>query len=153
MNAITVEALRNQWNKNFWQICTCTASVGKNKNIYTWYQEWEKGVQMSLQARPIRASLFNKGWFQGELWTSSPTQFDPSVTLLNRVKVYNAVCTPTPIHRLCTQTFSPPQKTNTLLGIEPASPPPSRSPSRDVRATCHHQGLLSSSLKNNNDKL
>jgi len=46
------------WNKNFWKICTCTASVGKNKNIYTWYQEWEKCVQMSLQAWPIRASLF-----------------------------------------------------------------------------------------------
>ena len=45
---------------------------------------------------------------------------NPSVTLLNWVKVYNAVCTPTPIHRLCTQTFSPPQKTNVLLGIEPA---------------------------------
>ena len=41
-----------QWNKNFWQICTCTASVGKKKNIYTWYQEWEKWVQMSLQAWP-----------------------------------------------------------------------------------------------------
>ena len=57
---------------------------------------------------------------------------NPSVTLLNWVKVYNAVCTPTPIHRLCTQTFSPPQKTNALLGIEPAAPPPSWSPSRDV---------------------
>ena len=57
---------------------------------------------------------------------------NPSVTLLNWVKVYNAVCTPTPIHRLCTQTFSPPQKTNVLLGIEPAAPPPSQSPSRDV---------------------
>ena len=30
---------------------------------------------------------------------------NPSVTLLNWVEVYNAVCTPTPIHRLCTQTF------------------------------------------------
>ena len=57
---------------------------------------------------------------------------NPSVTLLNWVKVCNAVCTPTPIHRLCPQTFSPPQKTNALLGIEPAAPPPSRSPSRDV---------------------
>ena len=55
---------------------------------------------------------------------------NPSVTLLNWVKV--AVCTPTPIHRQCTQTFSPPQKTNALLGIEPAAPPPSQSPSRDV---------------------
>ena len=48
---------------------------------------------------------------------------NPSVTLLSWVKVYNAVCTPTPIHRLCTQTFSPPQKTNALLGIEPAVSP------------------------------
>ena len=54
------------------------------------------------------------------------------MTLLNWVKVYNAVCTPTPIHRLYTQTFSPPQKTNALPGIEPAAPPPSQSPSRDV---------------------
>ena len=56
-------------------------------------------------------------------------------------QVYNAVCTPTPIHRLCTQTFSPPQKTNVLLGIEPAAPPPSQSPSRNVnplhQSTCN----------------
>ena len=81
-----------------------------------------------------------KGWFQGELLTSSPTQFDPSVTLLNWMKVCNAVCTPTPIHRLCTQTFSPPQKTNALLGIEPAAPPPSQSPSRDVNPL--HQSTI-----------
>ena len=48
---------------------------------------------------------------------------NPSVTLLNWVKVYNVVCTTKPIHRLCTQTFSPPQKTNALPGIEPAAPP------------------------------
>ena len=56
---------------------------------------------------------------------------------LNWMKVYNAVCTPTPIHRLCTQTFSPPQKTNVLLGIEPVAPPPSQSPSRDVNPLHH----------------
>ena len=75
---------------------------------------------------------------------------NPSVTLLNWVKVYNAVCTPTPIHRLCTQTFSPPQKTNALLAIEPAAPPPSRSPSRDVSplhqsTTAHKKGSKSCS--------
>ena len=62
---------------------------------------------------------------------------NPSVTLLNWVKIYNAVCTPTPIHRLCTQTFSPLQKTNVLLGIEPAAPLPSQSPSRDVNPLHH----------------
>ena len=44
------------------------------------------------------------------------------------LKANNAARTPTPIHRLCTQTFSPPQKTNALLGIEPEAPPPSQSP-------------------------
>ena len=52
---------------------------------------------------------------------------------LNWVKVYNAVCTPTPIHRLCTQ------KTNALLGIEPAAPPRSRSP---VGIVIHFRNLL-----------
>ena len=65
-------------------------------------------------------------------WPALQHSLNPSVTLLNWVKVYNAVCTPTPIHRLCTQTFSPPQKTNALLGIEPAAPLPSQRPSRDV---------------------
>ena len=46
---------------------------------------------------------------------SNTVRINPSVTLLNWVKVYNAVCTPTPIHKLCTQTCSPPQKTNALL--------------------------------------
>ena len=73
-----------------------------------------------------------KRWFQGELLTSSPTQFEPFSDALNWVKANNAVCPPMPIHRLCTQTFSPPQKANALLGIKPAAPPPSQSPSRDV---------------------
>ena len=71
---------------------------------------------------------------------------NPSVTLLNWVKVCNAVCTPTPIHRLCTQTFSPPQKTNALLGIEPAAPPPSQSPSRDVNPL--HQSTTRTHVSN-----
>ena len=42
-------------------------------------------------------------------------------------------CVHTNAHtQACTQTFSPPQKTNVLLGIKPAAPPPSRSPSQDV---------------------
>ena len=73
-----------------------------------------------------------KDGFKVSFWPVLQHSLNPSVTLLNWVKLYNAVCTPTPIHRLCTQTFSPPQKTNVLLGIEPAAPPPSQSPSRDV---------------------
>ena len=68
--------------------------------------------------------------FQGELLTSSPTHsLSFSVKLLIWVKANNAVRTPTLIHRLCTQTFSPPQKPNALLGIKPAAPPPIQSPS------------------------
>ena len=44
--------------------------------------------------------------FQGELLTSSLTQFEP----LSKAAYLgeNAMRTPTLIHRLCTQTFSPP---------------------------------------------
>jgi len=74
-----------------------------------------------------------KDGFKVSFWPVVQHSLNPaSVTLLNWVKVYNAMCTPTPIHRLCTQTFSPPQKTNALPGIEPAATPPSQSPSRDV---------------------
>ena len=52
--------------------------------------------------------------------------------LLNWWKANNAVCTPKPIHRPYTQTFTPPEKQTPLLGIEPAAPPPSWAPSQDV---------------------
>ena len=77
--------------------------------------------------------------FSNTVWTF--------MMLLNWVKVYNAVCTPTPIHRLCTQTFSPPQKTNAFPGIEPAAPPPSWSPSWDVNPLHQSTTLLLTLLR------
>ena len=63
-------------------------------------------------------SSVKKDGFQGEPLTTSSTRFEP---FSDWVKTNNALHTPMPIHRLCTQTFSPPQKTNVLLGIEPAA--------------------------------
>ena len=80
----------------------------------------------------VHNEMFKKDGFKVSFGPVLQHSLNLSVMLLNWVKVYNAVCTPTPIHRLCTQTFSPPQKTNVHLGIEPAAPPPSQIPSRDV---------------------
>ena len=77
-------------------------------------------------------------------WPVLQHSLNHSVMLLNWVKANNAVHTPMPIHRLCTQTFSPPQKTNALQGIEPAAPPPSQSPSWDVNPL--HQSTTRKSM-------
>jgi len=53
------------------KICTCTVSVGRNKNVYTWYQEWGK---MSSKCH------FRHGQFASKIDPSPDftSGFDPS---------------------------------------------------------------------------
>ena len=113
-------------------VCRNLLLVWLAHRLQTSQEEQRKRARLlSLAVRTLASSLKKDG-FKVSFGPVLQHSLNPSVMLLNWVKLYNAVCTPTPIHRLCTQTFSPPQKTNALLGIEPAAPPPSRSPSQDV---------------------
>ena len=58
-------------------------------------------------------SSVKKDGFQGEPLTTSSTRFEP---FSDWVKTNNALHTPMPIHRLCTQTFFSPQKNKHTSG-------------------------------------
>jgi len=86
------DSTNDEKEKGQYQDTICSEAEEENGN-----RPWDKVVKKS--------GVIKKDGFKVNFWPVLQHSLNPSVTLLIWVKIYNAVCTSTPIHRMYTQTF------------------------------------------------